>query len=884
MIRLRILGGQDLLNSEGEVILSILSQPKRLALLAYLALHASGTFTRRDKLLALFWPESEPDKARAALRKSLSYLRQGIGEGVLVTRGDDEVGIAAGVLECDAVEFSAQVDRGDLRSAWAMYRGPFLDGVFIAGSPNADQWIEEERRRLERRAVDVAASLADDAARRGDLAAAIGLARDALDLDPYHEGTLRRLMGLLIEAGEPERAIRSYEDFAARLTGVELEPSAETRALLGSIRDRRDTVAAVTSTERTPVPRSPHSRVASEEVGRPLGRRTRAGVWRWIAPASMGVAVVVSFVAIRLAGGDDPRGVTQVNISLPDSVPLVFVGEAALRVGLPSLALSPDGGQLAFVGRSGQGTRLYVRSMANGRLTPVEGTAHAFGPFYSPDGAWIGFFAGGHLMRVSSDGAQVQPLLEADAPLGGTWAEDGRIAAVINDGGPLAIIPPGGGDPRVFAPKGTLIAHPFWIPGTEWVLLTCYDPKHICAMSTTGVLRHLTLDGDAVTRIEGARLVPGSNPRFLAPGYLLYSAPFRNALLGVHLDPSSLTVRGEPEVVYDGVRREAFMGSTQASVAANGDLILARGTNADQSRFVWVDRDGTIDTLPLPPRVYGAFYLAPDGRRLAAIVYPRVGETELWIMDLERGGEGERWDYEGLAANHDILGTAWLPSSDGLLATLGDPNMVLEIDAERPSGARVLWSGAERAGVLAATRDGRVVFRADGAHGSVVSLIDLQDIARLPPRPSEVLTPLLPTFTGRTSVAVSPDGAWVAYHAEEAGTYRVFAVPLEGHRPPIRVSSSVGEMPRWSPRGDGLYYRYGRKFFWTPFTASDSTHFGTQALFLEGDFLNVNGPDLAISRDGARLLLLQSRGGDEASTLDVTLNFRARLVRLLDPA
>ena len=81
MLRLSILGSADLRGPDGQPLLSVLSQPKRLTLLAYLALNATGGFTRRDKLLALFWPDSDTDKARGSLRRSLSYLRKSLGEG-----------------------------------------------------------------------------------------------------------------------------------------------------------------------------------------------------------------------------------------------------------------------------------------------------------------------------------------------------------------------------------------------------------------------------------------------------------------------------------------------------------------------------------------------------------------------------------------------------------------------------------------------------------------------------------------------------------------------------------------------------------------------------------------------------------------------------------
>ena len=926
MIQLRVLGSTDLRGPEGQALLSILSQPKRLTLLTFLVLTTTGGFTRRDKLLTLFWPDSDPEKGRASLRRALSFLRGSLGDGVLVKRGDDEVGVAEGVIDCDAVRFQTLLGKDELEAAWALYGGALLDGVVVARSVDLEHWVEDARSRLKVMAVEAAARLAEQSESQGDLAGAVTWARNAVSLEPLSEVGIRRLIRLLGKAGDRERALRTYDTFRDRLAKeLDLEPSAETRALIESVRSGqaaeqehgpgtqpavdagRNVVRASTQGEApvihpgrvarteealTTVGHGQHAESLRRNAPQDLVRegRTREvrrkavtnSGWRVTALVSSAVAVVLALAMFTTARTGTEPALRHFNLALPDALPLTFIGEAAVGVGQAALTLSPDGQQLVYVGPADTTTRLYTRSTGDGRVTALPGTEGAFAPFFSPDGEWIGFFAEQQLLRVSSDGERVQPLLETSIPLGGSWADDGRIAAVIHDGGPLAVIPRGGGEAALLHFDEDLIAHPFWLPGQEWILLTCYDPKHLCAASSSGELRHLTVDGPPSDRGEDARLVMGSNPRFVAPGYLVYSAPARNALLGVRFDSESLVVQGEPEVVYEGVRREAFLGTTQAAISTNGDLVLARGANADEGSFVWVDRTGAVESLPLPPRVYGRFYLAHDKRRLAAFVYPQVGPMELWFLDLGRGGPGRRWADQGLVGNRTVWPATWVPGTNRLLAlALGESNLIFEIDTQRGIGGRILWSGAERGGPISVNAQGRILLRYDSPQGPILALMERDSFAELPATPSDVLEPVVRSTGRNIGGELSPDGRWLAYQTPDAGAYHVYAIPVDDPESPVRVSPGPGEMATWSPRGDGLYYRYGDKFYWVPFSESDPEPFGQAQLFAEGPFLNVNGPDMAVSADGARLLLLRAAGEESTTTLDVTLNFRARLAEVL---
>src|SRR5262249_12176503 len=113
MIQLRTLGALELTSSAGTSLEAVLKQPKRAGLLCYLALASRAGFCRRDSVIAMFWPELDAEQARHALRQSVYFLRRSLGSGVVVSRADDELGIARGAL-CDAVEFGRAIDASRL--------------------------------------------------------------------------------------------------------------------------------------------------------------------------------------------------------------------------------------------------------------------------------------------------------------------------------------------------------------------------------------------------------------------------------------------------------------------------------------------------------------------------------------------------------------------------------------------------------------------------------------------------------------------------------------------------------------------------------------------------------------------------------------------------
>ncbi|MFL5514514.1 MAG: BTAD domain-containing putative transcriptional regulator, partial [Gemmatimonadales bacterium] len=260
MIRFHTLGVLDLRGPDDVELRSVLQQPKRLGLLAYLTIASPHRFHRRDSLLALFWPDLDQEHARAALRRSLYFLRAELGADVITGRGDDEVEVPETALWCDAPALDRALDAGDADQALGLYRGPLLEGLYVAGaSAEFQDWLDRERARLRDRAATAACSLVDRSEADGRLADAAQWARRALELSPDDEGTLRRLLGLLDRIGDRSAALRAYDQFVRRMAEeFEIEPSAETNALVDLIRARVEgAVPAAGATQRASTDSAP---------------------------------------------------------------------------------------------------------------------------------------------------------------------------------------------------------------------------------------------------------------------------------------------------------------------------------------------------------------------------------------------------------------------------------------------------------------------------------------------------------------------------------------------------------------------------------------------------------------------------------------------------
>lgn len=935
MIRLRLLGPSSLERGDGTTIRSVLAQPKRFALLAYLAgAHPPGP-RRRETLLGLFWPESDEEHARTALRQSLYRLRRSLGRGVLTGRGEERVGVDPETLWCDTVAFGEALEADRREEALELYRGPFLEGFHISGAPGFERWVDGRRGRLRRQAVSTAWKLAEESETERDPVGARRWAERALELAPYDGAGVRRYLELMERLGQPVAAIRAYEAYAERLAeDLELEPAAETAALVESLRNgEQDRPGPASRESHPPGPTSEAVRSADGNdsmgagaSGRPSGAETQRrpapvpslfprarerqgrSIVQWaiaylaghaekerqrvslpkllMLAALLGMAGAVIHVVgeedptdggpsaattadglDRHAVGDEAAAVRRSSILLPDSAPLAFVGSAALGVGRTALAISPDGSRLVYVAQRGETTQLALRELDRIEVRLLPGTEGAYQPFFSPDGEWIGFFAGRSLKKVSVPGGHVLTLASVLEPMGGSWGRDGRILVAENQGLQLSWVPSFGGAPHPteWQPDDRLL-YPELLPGGRWILHGAMDRSLSITSLDSG--RRLALTRSGIMPRDGAAvddLLFGKNPHYLESGHIAYISG-DGVLMVLPFDRDRLRSSGPPVPIMAGIRLEAAGGGAQLAVSLGGTFVYAPGDNVRRSRLVWVEHaSGARDTLPFPPDFYGAFDLSPDGDRVVAIVEPASGPAELWVLDL-RSGTRTRVPTEGVvfrAPRWWATGTHVIYSEYG---PEGDPHNGAVV-RQPLNDAQLRDTLLREAMYIVPSPDGRHV--AIG-HESTPLLLDVRDLDTL-------------GAVGRADIVFlhfSPDGRWLAYTDFTTGTQsEVYLSRVDRLEERYRITPDGGEEAVWTPDGKALVYRNGQRWFTVPATVEEESEIGRPGFLFEGPYLNVPGMSHDISADGRRQLVLLGPQEETTNELVIVTNWLAEVER-----
>ncbi len=237
MIRLHILGSLDLRTDPSQPgVRRLLHQPKRVALLAYLAHRAAGEPVRRDTLLGLFWPEGSQESGRHALSQALYVLRHTLEVDLIRAVGQESIALDHDRLWCDSTAFDAALTGGDLDVGLKLYRGDLLEGFYLPGVGEFERWLDEERTRLRDRAVGAARALADREEADQNVLGAIRWARRTVELAPYDESAIRRLVTLLAKAGDRTGAHLEFQRFAERLDAdIEIAPPAALVDLMAHI-------------------------------------------------------------------------------------------------------------------------------------------------------------------------------------------------------------------------------------------------------------------------------------------------------------------------------------------------------------------------------------------------------------------------------------------------------------------------------------------------------------------------------------------------------------------------------------------------------------------------------------------------------------------------
>ena len=519
-------------------------------------------------------------------------------------------------------------------------------------------------------------------------------------------------------------------------------------------------------------------------------------VWQRPALAALALASVALASAVvlwtMLRRDALPAQVARIEISLPPSDTLAPANTDH------DLAVSRDGQYVVYRAARAGGIFLAIRPVNDLEARQLPGTdgSNRAGPFFSPDGAWVGFSdeSDGTLKRVSTLGGPASRICLTGAGAAGidgaSWGDDGTIVFARGNTGGLWRVSASGGEPQELTklqPKENHHAWPEILPGGRAVLFTILS----------GGIESAQI---AVFDFETGRhrvLIPGGTyPRYVSTGHLVYVAG--GTLFATPFDLRRLEVTGPPVPVIEGVLAKGT-GAADFAVAGNGSLVYHPGGGGFVVRrtLVWVDRTGREEPLSAPARPYVLPRISPDGTRIAVLVRDQV--NDIWVWDLARQ------TLTRLTSDSAVdFAPVWVPDSRRLI-----------LASSRAGASNLYWQAADGTGEVerltespngqfpeTITPDGRyVLFREDTTTetGSDISAVSLQT-----PR---TVSPIVRTMFNDRNAQVSPDGRWLAYDSNESGREEIYvqAVPEVGTGRWL-ISTGGGRVPLWSRDSRQLFY------------------------------------------------------------------------------
>jgi serine/threonine protein kinase/WD40 repeat protein len=595
-------------------------------------------------------------------------------------------------------------------------------------------------------------------------------------------------------------------------------------------------------------------------IGEPLTRGTRPGL-RWLGLACLaGLAVGLTAssllwnrAAVHSSSDSGAVSVRRTIMQLPEKQVLGIFHSTTFGVRRPAFDLSLDGSRLVYVARVDDTTQLFERLMDRYEVRPIPGTNGASSPFLSPDGQSVGFFADEKLKRVSLRGGDPVVLCRAAMARGGSWGGDGMI--YFADAGGLRRVSADSGDAEILADESRPLVggYPQVLPGAKAVLFC----------SKEDVVTVISLE----TRQEKVLVRGGYYARYVPTGHLVYARA--GAIEAVPFDLATLEVAGPSVPVIEKMLLDSLNGAAQFAFSNNGLLVYAPGADTSRGIPTWVDRQGQVEPLSMPDRIYGSLKLSPDGKRLAIIA--RELQSSVYIYDVAQG-TGTKLALEG-----DSYYPLWTPDSRRVVVSrrreTDEQWDLLTAPADGSSKAELLYSAAFKMAPYSWSPDGKLLALYARSSSWILPLDDRRE-----------LEPILETEVPCWYPAFSPDGKYIAYCSGRDGSFQIYVRPYPTMDRVVRISREFGEEPVWSARGDELFYRNRSKWMVVSISTEPEFVAGTPQVLFEGPYRNISGLSYDVTPDGQRLLVLQPQYDDShVRELHVVTNWFEELKRLVPP-
>ena len=524
--------------------------------------------------------------------------------------------------------------------------------------------------------------------------------------------------------------------------------------------------------------------------------------------------------------------------------------------------LSPDGSRIVFRGVAADGAAdLFVRRLDQPDVVPLR-TGGGADFFFSPDGAWLGFFRDNKLWKVRLAGGPPVELCAAAAQTvrGADWGDGGFIVAAFSPSAGLLRIPDTGGTP---VPLTTLdasrheVTHrwPQILPGSHAVVFTSHTFDGRYDGGTIEAVAPAT--GQRTTLQRGAYF-----GRYVPSGHLVFVR--HNTLFAAPMDPARLALTGPPVPALDQVLGDEDLGRLQFSFSTTGDALALTGVWREPASVPgWLDESGHSTPLPMPADAYGDPRVSPDGRQVAVSMRHALSRQ---IMVQTAGSRGS----VRLASDAMDLTPLWAPDGQ---------HLVFASDADRGIH-NLYWRRADGLGSMerltrsphaqypsSFSPDGRLLayMELDPATASNIWVVPLA--LTDPDRPvAGSPRTLLQTPATEEGPVFSPDGTWLAYSSTESGQTEIYVRAMRADAGKRQVSRGGGARPVWARDGRRLFFeREGRIMVADVSTTATSFAAGTPRQWVEWvipwhderrAYRNFD-----VAPDGKRILVLRASDG-----------------------
>jgi Tol biopolymer transport system component len=525
------------------------------------------------------------------------------------------------------------------------------------------------------------------------------------------------------------------------------------------------------------------SSAAARAVAAPAPRKSPL-LWLGVLAALAAASVATWFAALR----PGPTTRMQFYLAVPD------------EMSISHMALSRDGTMLVFVSPDENSAlpMLFVQRLGSSNVTALAGTQGASYPFWSPDAAYVGFFANGKLMKVAVAGGTPQVLATALAGRGGSWGSKGVIIYAEDAQSSIRRINAAG--------TGTaLVSQGIRIAGDQshrWPLFLPDGDHFLFWAGGFGNLRNDASSGIYLSSLEGKerKLVTLCHSSFGYDAHHLIYADDQKQLVEVAFNPGDGSVSGSPVVVTNAVGYQPSTFWAAFAVAPNGTLIYNTSVGAAESALVWMDRAGKDVGHIGDVGIMANPTLSPLGNRVAVDITDRkANNIDIWIENTQ-GAENSRFTFDPA---EEAVGV-WSRDGSSIAYRIADldgasicikPATGLEHEKKRYTVPRATaddmlpnsWSLDNQQ--ILCTRQ-----TASGDHLEILSVAGGEP------------TRLLNSKGSETNGQISPDGKWVAYASDESGNWEIYVTSFPGAAGKWQVSRGGGSEPRWRGDGKEIFY------------------------------------------------------------------------------